>query len=171
MKKEDCKNKKYWDIFIKKYKKLIYSNIYKTYKSYYSYPTNEEVEDIYQDFFIKIINQECKNLLKFDDKKSALTTFLSVITRNVTIDNLNKKNKIYLFDKELTYIDNHEMDLEIPKNIMTDKEEIVLRLFYEKEMNAVEISKFLNLKDSTIRVIKKNALAKIKIYYKGEGYA
>jgi len=120
--KNQCKEEEFWNEFIKNYQKLIYSIIYKTFRYFNSIPTIQDNEDIYNNFFIKIMNKDCKILLNYNSKKSSFTTYISVITRNVCIDYLNNntKNKVKneLFQEDLFYNENYN-EFEIPLNILT----------------------------------------------------
>jgi len=158
----------FWINFDIEYKKIIFNAIYKTYSRYSFNVINEDIEDIYHNFFIKILKDDLKVLKKYNSDKSKLSTYFHVIVSSVTIDYLKKKKDKQLDENKLinsTYENiDKDIDLDIPKNILTKQEEVVIRLIFVNEFSSIEIGSFLKISDSTVRVIKKNALRKLKLY-------
>jgi RNA polymerase sigma-70 factor (ECF subfamily) len=161
-------NNYYWIDFKQKYNKIIFSMIRKTFNSYFHYPQKEEIEDCYQNVLIKLIKNNYRIMKNYDEQKSSFNTWISIIIQSVVIDYLrNKKNDFdFKYIKEEYYEEgNSNIFLEI-KNILTEREECILNLIFKEEKEIFEISELLNIKESTIRVLKKNALDKLKLYYK-----
>lgn len=165
--------KEYWCNYLNNYTNLIYHIIRSTLNNY----TNDDINEVYQNIYIKVYSNNCNILENFDENKAQFSTYLSIIVRNVSLDYVKNKNKykIIEFNEEHSFMSFGEMYdiegcLEIPKELLSTKEELVIRLFYEKELNNVEIGELLNLSDSTVRVMKKNGLDKLKKYYKENEY-
>jgi RNA polymerase sigma factor (sigma-70 family) len=162
-------NNEYWKEFKNKYNPIIYSMIRKTFNIYNFYPNKEDIEDCYQDFYIKLIKNDYRNIKKYNENLSSINTWLSIIIQSIVIDNLRKhKNELNNIELDIYFEEIESINLfdEI-KNILTEREECVLSLIFKEEKEISEISFLLEIKESTIRVIKKNALEKLRKVYKG----
>ena len=104
----------------------------------------------------------------YNKNKSLFTTYISTICNNKTRDYLKKiKYNIDIDTINVSFEDNSiedsiSVEQILNNNSLTDKEILVIKLYYLKELSSIEISEILNITDSTVRVIKKNALKKIQ---------
>lgn len=169
------KSKNFWDDFFINYSNLIYSAIRRTFLHYNYQFTNEDIEDCYSSISIKILSQKKQIENNFNEEKSKFTTYLSVLCTNRTIDylNANKYKYLHVDVKESLLISNDDnlmldIDKFLESNLLSDREKLVLKLFYMKELSSREISKILNISDNTVRVTKKKAIDKLKEEYNNE---
>ena len=54
-----------WDAFVQQYSDLVYHTIRKTLTLQHTDTRDEVVEDLYQEFFVSILRDECKKLRQF----------------------------------------------------------------------------------------------------------
>ena len=169
------KSKNFWNDFFINYSKLIYSNIRRTFLHYNYQFTNEDIEDCYSSITIKVLSQKQQIENNFNEEKSKFTTYLSVLCTNRTIDylNANKYKYSHVEDKESLLMFNDEnlaldVDKFLESRLLSDREKLVLKLFYMKELNSKEISKILKISDNTVRVTKKKAIDKLRKEYNDE---
>jgi RNA polymerase sigma factor (sigma-70 family) len=161
-------SKLFWEDFEKNYSKLLYYNIRNTFVYYNFNFLKEDIEDCYQEVFLKILSSKETIFKNYNKNKSLFTTYISTICNNKTRDYLKKiKYNIDIDTINVSFEDNSIEDIIsveqiLNNNSLTDKEILVIKLYYLKELSSIEISKILNITDSTVRVIKKNALKKIQ---------
>lgn len=113
--------------------------------------TVEDVEEVYQDTFVKVFN----NIKRYDDTKSALKTWISRIAYNEAISFLRKKHEamIYLEDYEGKALSDEEVEETLGhanhetvqmiraalKHLPPD-EQALITMFYYDEMSLKEIA-------------------------------
>ncbi len=81
-----------WDAFVRQYSNLVYHTIYKILTLHHGEARNETVEDLYQEFFLSIIQNGCRKLGQFrGDRRCSLASWLRVVAARLTIDFLRKQ--------------------------------------------------------------------------------
>jgi RNA polymerase sigma factor (sigma-70 family) len=81
-----------WDAFVRQYSNLVYHTIYRTLTLHHGEARDETVEDLYQEFFISIIQNGYRKLGQFrGDGGCALASWLRVVAARLTIDFLRKQ--------------------------------------------------------------------------------
>lgn len=80
-----------WDEFIDRYKRLIYNTIIRTLDSV-AYENKEEITaDLFQEFFALLFRDNCAKLRSFSWKNGcSLVFWICVITKNLTFDYIRK---------------------------------------------------------------------------------
>ena len=94
-------DKKKWNIFLKKYNKLIYHTIYKTLRVNDRPANTDDVNDLFQEVFASLYADNFKKLRVFDPVKgcSSLASWLRMITVHMTIDYLRKNKSTTSIDE------------------------------------------------------------------------
>jgi RNA polymerase sigma factor (sigma-70 family) len=81
-----------WDSFVRQYSNLVYHTIKKTLIRHHAEPRADLVEDLYQEFFISLLRNECKKLRQFRGAHGcSLASWLRLLTARLTIDFLRKQ--------------------------------------------------------------------------------
>lgn len=81
-----------WDAFVLQYSALVYHTIRKTFSLYYTEPRADLVEDLFQEFFLSLIQDDFKKLRQFrGDRGCSLASWLRVVAARLTIDFLRKQ--------------------------------------------------------------------------------
>jgi RNA polymerase sigma-70 factor (ECF subfamily) len=81
-----------WDEFVQRYSNLVYHTIRQTLTLYHSQPRAELIEDLYQEFFISVLQSNCRKLTQFrGDRGCTLASWLRVVASRLTIDFLRKQ--------------------------------------------------------------------------------
>lgn len=155
-------NQDEWDFFAKKYTPIIYCSVIKILKA------ECITSDITQDIFLKLIKNDYQLLKTFDHKKASISTWLSVIARSTTIDYLRKQKKTEELQDYHYIEDNSEIKYNIPEkhnipyNLLTIKEKLLLHLVFDKEYSTAEIAKIMDIEIKTVRSKKSKALSKLR---------
>jgi len=81
-----------WDQFVRRYSRLIWSSIHKTFRaSAFSYQP-EDVEDIYSTLFLSLVEDDFRKLRLFRSRNAcSLSTWLAVVTVHATIDFMRRQ--------------------------------------------------------------------------------
>jgi RNA polymerase sigma-70 factor (ECF subfamily) len=88
------RDKAAWDEFVDRYSRLIYNYIYSIFKIKGLNPTPEIVNDLFQEIFLSLIQDNFRKLRQFKGKNNAsLASWLRIITINFCIDYLRKDKK------------------------------------------------------------------------------
>jgi len=81
-----------WDGFVQQFSSLVYSTIYKTLTLHHSDSGEHRVEDLYQEFFISILQDDCRKLGQFrGDRGCSMASWLRVVASRLTIDYLRRQ--------------------------------------------------------------------------------
>lgn len=81
-----------WGAFVQLYSNLVYHTIRKTLTLHHTDRRDDVVEELYQEFFIAILQNNCRKLSQFrGDGGCTLASFLRVVASRLTIDHLRKQ--------------------------------------------------------------------------------
>lgn len=174
-------DKKSWDIFVKRYNRLISHAIVQTLNRYASTPENHIVDDLFHTVFLSLIEDSCKKLRQFR-WKCKLSSWLHIIAVRVTIDYLRKQlehpslNGETTEEKslketmtngnplpgELIELKEEKRIFEQIKNALTSRERLFVELYYSRELSPTEIAKILNTTENNIYQLKSTVREKMK---------
>jgi len=80
-------DEKAWEAFVRRYSRLVWSSIHKTFISYGFSNSKEDVEDIYGAVFLSLMEDDFRRLRQFNSENAcSLSTWLSIVTVRKTID-------------------------------------------------------------------------------------
>lgn len=155
--------------FIKLAEPLVWGALFK-----YDQLSEEEREDLFQEVFLKLFNNN-KKRIKLWKGKSKFSTYLYMITMNTTLDYLksagynrtkNSKNSenIQIESYNLEFSD--LFSLRQAFNVLKTSEKEVIELYYFKQFKEKEIAEELNKSINTISSLKYRALQKMKNFLK-----
>lgn len=151
-------NKFAWDTLVKKYSKLVYKTIWDTLKKY-SKPGGIDVNDVYQDVFIKILE-------KLDQwrAEAPLAAWIRAIAYRTTVDNLRELKFAPLENDERT--DNPDpiprIFLDELSKHLTPIEVLLTKLFFVEEWKPAEIAQYLGKEIATVHVMKHRLREKLR---------
>jgi RNA polymerase sigma factor (sigma-70 family) len=81
-----------WELFVRRYSRLIWSSIHKTFRFSSFLYSQEDVEDVYSSVFLSLLDNDYVKLRMFESRNACtLSTWLAVVTVNRTIDYLRKQ--------------------------------------------------------------------------------
>ena len=167
-----------WSTFVEKYSGIICFTVNNTLKSKLKYYSPQHVDDICQNVFLRLVQNDKCLLKNYDPKKAKVTTWLMVISRSVTMDFLRKG--VYCLAPLDDFINElqaptdpvHE-GLDIPEQLLSPRQKLIIKLYFEDGLDISEISEFLGIKEQSVRSVKHKALIKLRSYHgvSGESYA
>jgi RNA polymerase sigma factor (sigma-70 family) len=81
-----------WDSFVRQYSNLVYYTIKKTLVRHHTDLHSDVVEELYQEFFVSLLQNECKKLRQFRGVHGCtLASWLRIVTTRSTIDFVRKR--------------------------------------------------------------------------------
>jgi RNA polymerase sigma factor (sigma-70 family) len=160
-----------WQEFIDNFSSAIFGAVVNTLrKSGYG---SDDSHDITQDVYLRLCKNDFRLLRQFDSTRAGLKTWLGVIASSATIDHLRRKraSTIPLDDlpEEINAIQPEMRDpVRIPNGLLSERQALVLRLLYDKDMDAKEVAALLGIDSQTVRSTHHKALVKLRRYFATE---
>jgi len=173
-----------WDVFVKRYSRLIYYSITKTLKSQANYLQKEDVEDIFNSIFASLIEDNYKKLRQFEARHGCtLSSWIRLISIRYTLSFLRSQRRHLSIDDNSnskarplieTLSDNQvsaeeQMELTETEKIikraieeLPSSDRLFVTLHYEKELSSEEIADIMHVSVNTIYSKKNRIREKIK---------
>jgi len=80
-----------WELFVRRYAKLIWGALSKTFLSYSFRHTEEDLEDIFNAVFVSLLDNDFRKLRQFRNENScSLSTWLTIIASRTAIDHMRQ---------------------------------------------------------------------------------
>jgi len=90
-----------WEIFVRRYSPSVWGAIRKTFRTYHVEHHAEELEDIYGQVFLSLLEDNCKKLRQFSSKNAcSLKTWITIISGRLTIDYIRREKKHHVINSE-----------------------------------------------------------------------
>ena len=166
-------SKPHWDDFVEQYSALIYSVIRRILLTYRKDAGDWDLNEIFQEVFVKLIKDDYKLLRTYDPAKASLSTWLTIVTRSTAIDFLRKipaqHQTLDGIDMPAAEEENQVFSsIDIPKHILTGRQKLVLELLFEKNLEVDEVAGMLGIDAQSVRSTKHKALEALRKYFKKE---
>lgn len=160
-----------WQEFIDGFSSAIFGAVINTLrKSGYG---SDDSHDITQDVYVRLCKNDFRLLRQFDARRAGLKTWLGVIASSSTIDHLRRKRAgtvpIDDLPEDLFSVEPDTRDpIRIPDGLLSERQALVLRLLYDKDMDAKEVAGLLGIDSQTVRSTHHKALVKLRRYFAAE---
>ncbi len=171
-----------WETFVRRYSRLIWNSIHKTFHSYFFQYTNEDIEDIYSSLFLSLVEKDFKKLRQFKGKNAcSVSTWLTIITVRLTIDYMRKDKRHYVLksdqeDRDIwesipdsksradKLVEEKQMgeSLKISVGTLSSRDEMIYDMLYNKGYSPEDTAKKLGLTVSAVYTRKHRIIGKIK---------
>jgi RNA polymerase sigma factor (sigma-70 family) len=163
-----------WDSFVLQYSSLVYHTIKKTLSLHHTEPHADLVEDLYQEFFVSLLRNECKKLRQFRGAQGcSLASWLRLLTARSTIDFLRKQAPTS--GEVASAISRHGPDPAEPLlneqqekllnqaiQTLAPRDRILLDLCYRQSLASEQIAALLNTSVNAVYAQKSRLLEKIR---------
>jgi RNA polymerase sigma factor (sigma-70 family) len=163
-----------WDGFVRQYSALVYHTINKTLALHHRESRDETVEDLYQEFFIAILQNNCRKLSQFrGDGGCTLASFLRVVASRLTIDHLRQQPRPTvdvpdtLSSDEPTAADRliareTEEALAAVLATLSGRERLLIKLHYQRGLPAEKVALLLKTSPGALYTQKSRLLDKLR---------
>lgn len=164
-----------WDAFVDEHARLIYAAVRRTGGPQPGGVSGgDQFDDIVQDVFVRLVKNDYRLLRSFDPQRAALSTFLTLIARSVTIDHL-RKHRVKALPLEAETDIAAPADeppsasgIEIPVHLLTTRQQLVLKMLFEEELPVEEVAILLEIDAQTVRSTKHKALTRLREHMTGK---
>jgi RNA polymerase sigma factor (sigma-70 family) len=167
-------DKKNWDIFVKRYNRLIYHTIYKTLRVNGKPTDPDDVNDLFQEVFASFCANDFKKLRTFDPARGcSLPSWLRMITVRMTIDHLRKERPLTSMEEltieptqagdQETIIDEESTgDLRELLEELPAKDKLLIELSFMRELPPEEVAQTLHISVGAFYTRKNRVIDKLR---------
>jgi RNA polymerase sigma factor (sigma-70 family) len=157
-------NKTAWDGFVRRYAGLILSAVRTLVRE------GTEAEDILQEVFVRLCKDDFRLLKTYDPVRAGLSTWLTIVARSTARDvqRRHRPPQSALDDvpeRLLAVSDVHVEPLRFPKDLLSPRQQLVLTMLYERDMDVAEIARTLDVDPQTVRSTHHKAMLKLRAYF------
>jgi len=134
-------------------------------------PGRGESGDLVQDVFVKLLADERRLLKSYDPARAAPATWLTIVARSIARDRLRAKQLpgVPIDDvPEAAFAVDPVMPaekIEIPVGLLSPRQELILSLLYDQDMDVADAAAFLNVEAQTVRSMHHKALLKLRAHF------
>jgi RNA polymerase sigma-70 factor (ECF subfamily) len=166
--------KRAWDTFAAQAAPIILAAVRRTLRRYGADP--QQAEDLAQDVFVRLVRNRFRLLRSFDPTRASLSTWLSLVARSTTIDQLRRAKP---HAAALEEVEDRRAAagreppgpaleaLDVPPGLLSPRQHLVLQLLFDRDMSVHEAAQTLGVEPQTIRSTKHKAIARLREFLKG----
>lgn len=159
-----------WAAFVERFAPVIQAAVSRTFHSRGAGRDEAAVEDAVQDVFVRLVGNGFRLLRNFDPGRASLATWLTIVARSAALDHLRKR-RLPAVSLDETLHDQARTgeqvadELELPPGVLTDRQKLVLRLLFEKDLSVPQVAAALSVDEQTIRSTKHKALTRLRQHF------
>jgi RNA polymerase sigma-70 factor (ECF subfamily) len=157
-----------WDRFVRRYAGLILSAVRSLVRE------GTEAEDLLQEVLVRLCKDDFRLLKTYDPARAGLSTWLTIVARSTARDvqRRHRPPQSALEDVPETLLavtDVHREPLKLPKDLLSPRQQLVLSLLYERDLDVAEVAKILGVDPQTVRSTHHKAMLKLRGHFATEG--
>ena len=163
-----------WDEFVRQYSNLVYHTVRKTLHLHHSDPCDDIVEDLYQEVFLSLLANDCRQLKLFrGDGGCTLASWLRMIAARRTIDQLRKSKQEpesldatanNLVDGPADSVFEHQLAEHLAKAVtdLPARDKLLIALFFRHDLLAQDVASLLHMTVGAVYTQKSRILAMLR---------
>lgn len=160
-------DKRAWDRFVRRYAGLIFMAVRNLVRE------GTEAEDLMQEVFTRLCKDDFRLLRTYDPARAGLTTWLTIVARSTARDMQRRyrpamSNLDDVPETLLAVTDSHAEPLKLPPDLLSPRQQLVITLLYEREMDVAEAARFLGVDPQTVRSTHHKAMLKLRSHFQAE---
>ena len=153
-----------WDSFVARFAGLIAASVRRV------LGPGSEVDDIAQDVFVRLCKDDCRLLRQFDPTRAGLTTWLTIVARSIALDAVRRRRApTQTLDETpesaLAVEPAVSEKVKIPPGLLSPRQQLVLTMLYDREMEVAEVAAALAIDAQTVRSTHHKALIKLRAHF------
>ncbi len=158
-------NKVSWDSFVARFAGLILAAVRRVVGS-----DGTDVEDIAQEVFVRLCKDDYRLLRQYDPTRAGLSTWLTIVSRSVAHDTIRRRRAptqpIELTPEAAFAVEPNIVEkVKIPDGLLSPRQQLVLTMIYEREMEVAEIAGTLQIDAQTVRSTHHKAMLKLRAHF------
>ena len=166
-------DRKTWNDFVDRFSPVIYAAIWKIFRTHCPGVNEYDVEDAAQAVFVRLIRRDYRLLKSYNPSRASLVTWLTIVTRSTALDCLRRRKPAAVsLDEQGPDIPAPPRNAAapavdiIPPGLLSPRQKLVLKLIFDRGMNAGEIAELLGVEPQTVRSTRHKALLKLRKFFK-----
>lgn len=136
-------------------------------------PPTLDVEDLVQQVYIRLLQNDMRMLRTYDPDRAALSTWITLVSRSTTIDALRRKRLPTVHVDAALQIPSTDRPPEaaesalnaIPFELLTDRQLVVLRMLYDDGLDVAQVASVLGVEPQTIRSTRHKAMERLRAHF------
>jgi RNA polymerase sigma-70 factor (ECF subfamily) len=157
-----------WDAFVARYAGIIHAAVSGVLRQ--SGRDLAEAADLAQDVFVRLCKDDYRLLGQYDPTRAAPATWLTVVARSVALDAVRRRRppSVTLDDAPETAVavaPAEPSGLRIPPGLLSPRQEVILTMLYDKDMDPAEVGKALGIDPQTVRSMHHKALTRLRSHF------
>ena len=174
-------DKQAWDDFVGGYATVIFSAVHRVLRGHGVAGETQTAEDVAQDVFLRLVKNDFHLLRSFDPSRASLATWLTIVARSAAIDFLRRKRLPSVPLDTAPPVEGPRpaggapppgdppvATGEMPLDILTARQRLVLKLLFDQEMDVAAVAALLGVSDQTVRSTKHKAMLRLREYFEKE---
>ncbi len=160
-----------WNGFVKRFAGIVFAAVQRR-----LIPAGraEEVEDVVQEVFVRLVKAEHRLLKSYDPARARLSTWLTVVATSAAIDHLRRQRmaKVALDDApaaSLAVEDPAFENVKIPEGLLSARQALVLELLYRRDLEVADAARIMQIDPQTVRSTHHKALTKLRAHFREIG--
>jgi len=156
-----------WDAFVRRYAGLILSAVRGLVRD------GAEAEDLLQEVFVRLCKDNFRLLKTYDPARAGLSTWLTIIARSTARDaqRRHRPRQAALDDvpeSVLAVTDKPYEPLKLPKDLLSPRQQLVVTMLYERDMDVADVARSLGIDPQTVRSTHHKAMLKLRAHFAEE---
>ncbi len=163
-------DEKDWKVFSDRVSPIVYAAVRKTLLSRIADVKESDIRDVVQDVFTILIKYDYRVLKSYQPRKASMNTWLTVIAMRTAIKFAKRQKPASLsLDLESLNIPapqiKQKTPIDIPEDLLTPRQMLILHMFVDREMDVKEIAKTLNISPQTVRSTRHKAVKRLRRHF------
>lgn len=160
-------NKAAWDRFVQRYAGLVLFAVRSLVRE------GAEAEDLMQEVFLRLCKDDFRLLKAYDAQRAGLSTWLTIVARSTARDAQRRhrppSTPLDEVPERLLAVDDARREpLKLPKHLLSPRQQLVLSLLYERDMDVAEVATALGVDPQTVRSTHHKAMLKLRTHFATE---
>lgn len=162
-------DKRAWDAFVAAAAPLIHA-VARRVLNAHGRADADDVLDAAQDVFVRLAANGFRLLGGYDPARASFATWLAVVARSATVDLLRRRRQPTV---PLESVPEPEAPaaapaerLQVPPGLLTERQSLVLRLLYDRDLDVAEAAALLRVDAQTIRSTHHKAMQRLRQHFR-----
>lgn len=161
-----------WDAFVARFAGIIHAAVTGVLRQ--SGRDLAEGADLAQDVFVRLCKDDYRLLGQYDPSRAAPATWLTVVARSVALDAIRRRRppSVALDDAPESAVAVAPVEptrLRIPPGLLSPRQELILTMLYDKDMDPAEVGAALGIDPQTVRSMHHKALTRLRGHFAPPG--
>lgn len=164
-------DKRAWDAFVDRFSGVIYSAVRNAIAARRPDVNEEDVRDLVQGVFIRLVKEEYRLLKSYDPSRASLVTWLTIVARSAAIDFLRRRSlpTVPLDERALQLKDEKArlpaLPLKMHAGLLPPRQRLILHLIFDRGLSTSEIARTLGVREQTVRSLNHKAMKKLRRFF------